>query len=645
MRHLLKKLFLSIFILSICCFGFASCNSDQQQNGSNESTVCEHAFGEWHTIQGATCSAEGSKSRVCRKCQFMETGVILKAEHAWQASAVHAPTCMENGYTDYLCTQCGVTEQRDFLPATNHNYQVSKIQNPTCTEKGFTKLICTQCGQDTVKDYTSELGHDYVSSEKVEPTCVTEGKNTFSCSRCKDSYVETLSKISHTVVTDPAIPATCTETGLTEGSHCSVCNEVLKVQQKVPALGHKEAIDKAVSPTCTKTGLTEGSHCSACNEVLKAQQKVPALGHKEAIDKAIAPTCTKTGLTEGIHCSVCNEVLKAQQKVSALGHKAVIDAAVPATCTKTGLTEGSHCSVCHAILVAQQITPLAGHVYSKEEWKCECGEWECRQYLSYNEFYAACTVKESGNTVRFYYDSPTPIELHLHTFALQGSKNYQFVFGSNAGKCKVVSNGTTYYNVTFEIESRTNSYDLMLSDVNFETSRTVIYSNAYNLNLSVMGSSVTLKTTKGADGSPGKSYDGLAGYVQIGNGEPGGHGSNANTVIVCNGMLNITCGTTFTVTGGNGGKGGKGGSSNSSGSSGGRGGNGGNGASAIQANDIQCSFINGKTKSDVSFTGGRGGSEGTGGTGKGAFWIGTTRAPDGNPGSSALATNVEIRYH
>ena len=288
---------------------------------------------------------------------------------------------------------------------------------------------------------------------------------------------------------------------------------------------------------------------------------------------------------------------------------------------------------------------MAGHVYSKEEWKCECGEWECRQYLSYNEFYAACTVKESGNTVRFYYDSPTPIELHLHTFALQGSKNYQFVFGSNAGKCKVVSNGTTYYNVTFEIENRTNSYDLMLSDVNFETSRSVIYSNAYNLNLSVMGSSVTLKTTKGADGSPGKSYDGLAGYVQIGNGEPGGHGSNANTVIVCNGMLNITCGTTFTVTGGNGGNGGKGGSSNSSGSSGGRGGNGGNGASAIQANDIQCSFINGKTKSDVSFTGGRGGSEGTGGTGKGAFWIGTTRAPDGNPGSSALATNVEIRYH
>ena len=645
MRHLLKKLFLSIFILSICCFGFASCNSDQQQNGSNESTVCEHAFGEWHTIQGATCSAEGSKSRVCRKCQFMETGVILKAEHAWQASAVHAPTCMENGYTDYLCTQCGVTEQRDFLPATNHNYQVSKIQNPTCTEKGFTKLICTQCGQDTVKDYTSELGHDYVSSEKVEPTCVTEGKNTFSCSRCKDSYVETLSKISHTVVTDPAIPATCTKTGLTEGSHCSVCNEVLKVQQKVPALGHKEAIDKAVSPTCTKTGLTEGSHCSVCNEVLKAQQKVPALGHKAVIDAAVPATCTKTGLTEGSHCSVCNEVLKAQQTVSALGHKAVIDAAVPATCTKKGLTEGSHCSICHAILVAQQITPLAGHVYSKEEWKCECGEWECRQYLSYNEFYAACTVKESGNTVRFYYDSPTPIELHLHTFALQGSKNYQFVFGSNAGKCKVVSNGTTYYNVTFEIENRTNSYDLMLSDVNFETSRSVIYSNAYNLNLSVMGSSVTLKTTKGADGSPGKSYDGLAGYVQIGNGEPGGHGSNANTVIVCNGMLNITCGTTFTVTGGNGGNGGKGGSSNSSGSSGGRGGNGGNGASAIQANDIQCSFINGKTKSDVSFTGGRGGSEGTGGTGKGAFWIGTTRAPDGNPGSSALATNVEIRYH
>ena len=42
----------------------------------------------------------------------------------------------------------------------------------------------------------------------------------------------------HTVVIDESVPATCTTDGLTEGSHCSVCGEVISPQQAVPALGH-----------------------------------------------------------------------------------------------------------------------------------------------------------------------------------------------------------------------------------------------------------------------------------------------------------------------------------------------------------------------------------------------------------------------
>ncbi len=125
--------------------------------------------------------------------------------------------------------------------------------------------------------------------------------------------------IPHTEVVDKAVEPTCTETGLTEGKHCSVCSAVLVEQEVVKAKGHTEVIDKAVEPTCTATGLTEGKHCSVCNKVLVKQEVVKAKGHTEVVDKAVEPTCAKTGLTEGKHCSVCGEVLVKQEVVPALG--------------------------------------------------------------------------------------------------------------------------------------------------------------------------------------------------------------------------------------------------------------------------------------------------------------------------------------
>ncbi len=55
--------------------------------------------------------------------------------------------------------------------------------------------------------------------------------------------------------------------------------------------GHTEAIDQAVEPSCTESGLTQGSHCSVCGTVIVEQTVVEAAGHQWANGE----------------CSVCHE--------------------------------------------------------------------------------------------------------------------------------------------------------------------------------------------------------------------------------------------------------------------------------------------------------------------------------------------------
>lgn len=272
----------------------------------------------------------------------------------------------------------------------------------------------------TDEDYLSESNltcvHVYTSKVTKNATCTATGVKTFTCKYCGNKYTETIAKTSHSLVTDKAVAATCTKTGLTEGKHCSVCGTVTVAQKTVAKKAHTEVVDKAVAATCTKTGLTEGKHCSVCGAVTVAQKTVAKTPHnknttipavsatctktgltegkkcsvcgtttvaQQTIAKkahnsnttipAVSATCTKTGLTEGKKCSLCGTITVAQQTIAKKAHTEVIDKAVSATCTKTGLTEGKHCSVCNAVTVAQQTVSVVAHKDSNSDYKCDYG--------------------------------------------------------------------------------------------------------------------------------------------------------------------------------------------------------------------------------------------------------------------------------
>ena len=225
-------------------------------------------------------------------------------------------------------------------------------------------LLLTSC--ETVPVEKTPHVHTEVIDEAVAPTCtdtgLTKGKH---CSVCNEVIVkrQVVKALGHTEVIDEAVAPTCAAKGLSRGSHCSVCGEVIVRQNSIKKLEHTVVTEAFVAPTCTATGLTSGKHCSVCNEVIVEREVLDALGHRETIDKAVAPTCDKTGLTEGKSCSVCKAVIVKQETVDALGHTEAIDNAVAPTCTNSGLTEGKHCSVCSEVIVPQTVVAPNGHGY------------------------------------------------------------------------------------------------------------------------------------------------------------------------------------------------------------------------------------------------------------------------------------------
>lgn len=74
----------------------------------------------------------------------------------------------------------------------------------------------------------------------------------------------------HTVLADAFGHTAGDEATCDTSQRCTVCRAVL-----VKAFGHTIETDDAVESTCTEAGLTEGKHCSVCLEVLVAQIVLP----------------------------------------------------------------------------------------------------------------------------------------------------------------------------------------------------------------------------------------------------------------------------------------------------------------------------------------------------------------------------------
>ena len=336
----------------------------------------------------------------CKDAKEIETKPSLGG-HKWQPGEItKAPTCTTAGEQQYTCTICNQTKTEP-VKATGHDWQINKILSAaTCTSNGIARYICKTCGYG--ENHTIyATGHKPEIRNKKEATCSSTGYtgDTY-CSVCnkKLRLGETIAKKEHTWVKQDNITATC-EKGEMEVEKCSVCGETKETQISDP-LGHDYGEWKVTKePTCTKYG-TKKRICKRCNEYEIDVIDPTGHQHTKIIDQKDA-TCEEKGYSGDLYCEDCRLIIQLGHDIAATGHT-WDDGEITKepTQTATGIKTYT-CKTCHKTRT-ETIPMLKGHHWDKgtvtKEPTCtEPGEmtYHCTDE-NCNESYTE-TIKATGH--------------------------------------------------------------------------------------------------------------------------------------------------------------------------------------------------------------------------------------------------------
>ena len=218
----------------------------------------------------ATCYAEGSYDNVvyCSTCKAeleRASYTLSKVEHT-PASAVEEnrvePTHEKDG-SYQMVVYCSVAECHAELERTTHTLDMLVHHPGNVVVENQVAATCTSNGSydEVVYCLDDDCGHKELSRKTVS-----------------------VPMIEHTpaeAVEENRVEATCTANGsYDEVVYCANCGaQISRITKVIDATGHNEVVDPAVDATCTETGLTEGKHCSSCDFIIVSQTTVAKLSH------------------------------------------------------------------------------------------------------------------------------------------------------------------------------------------------------------------------------------------------------------------------------------------------------------------------------------------------------------------------------
>lgn len=372
-------------IAAICCALFA-CN--MLSSFLKKDPEQPPAYGEW------TKNGDSTHFRA-----LLSDPTQTERENCELTSTVVPATCSKKGYTLYRCEKCGYSYRAEETPIdpNAHAIVTHGALSPTCTEDGWTAYeTCANCSFTTYSPLPA-VGHDFGDWTYDNPQ-----RHVRVCARCSLRGFG-----GHDVKKDAAVTPTCIATGLTAGTHCTVCNHTI-VEQEVLSVdpdnhddtlqwdaeahylycarcktthdreAHIPEIDPAVPSTCVANGLSEGSHCSVCSFVIEAQKEVASqyTSHTFVNHPALEPTCTASGNPAYRTCANCDYT--EYEEIPPLDHDFKEKSTIPATCVTYEQTVYA-CSRCSLEKTEETGSEYAPHTY--DAYTCKyCQKDEMTEY-------------------------------------------------------------------------------------------------------------------------------------------------------------------------------------------------------------------------------------------------------------------------
>lgn len=278
---------LSVAVLGV--FALVSCGSDKEH---------VHVADSYEITVEATCTTDGVRSGVCKKCKQPFTETVPAVGHDWILKSKVPETCTEAGEATYECANCQELDERT-LPALGHKDGAVIQSVPAgCETVGWTEgKKCSVCGEViTAPVEIPAAGHSFYYEMRSDDT------HTVKCHNCDYSV------IAECGFTEVDIAPTCTEPGKLLHT-CNACGDSHE-HRTAAALGHQMTENKTFystvdgvykhRQTCYRCDYYDEEDCSAIRL------------------NTVSPTCETVGYTV-YSCNECGNSYNSDF-TDALGH-------------------------------------------------------------------------------------------------------------------------------------------------------------------------------------------------------------------------------------------------------------------------------------------------------------------------------------